>query len=436
MNAFAHAVQSLQLKGRPGPTRHLHDGRDGAGVVAGELRVDHLVVADQPRRAGQVGHVGVALVREHRVARQAAFLRAFDFAIPVRALDQAHDELQAVAARHGGHFVHQLQRAGLIGLQRQAEAAPLRKLHRHARGQRVQQVQREFQPVALFGVNRQVDVGMRSSLYQGPHARQQFGKDPFTLRVFIPRIKRTELDRDLVTRLRPGRASRRSATPAGDHRDGALIGRQVLGRCSAGARALAQHVKAEVHRGAALALAAGLRNGVADGARIDKLPAQQLDGTHCGRHHGARAQALQQATFAASFGQEALGQGNRAGRQARKHLVRPFGTAGFKVGAAELIGGQGDGRFGIGHAQQRFGQAHQRQTLGAGDGVLAQQRFHGPEGRRCGARALHPGPRHGHHRRPIQPPLQGGQGGGHDLGFGAVREGQARRARRYGGGPG
>jgi hypothetical protein len=50
VDAFAHAVQALHLEGRAGRARHLHDGGDGAGVVAGELRVDHLVVADQRLR--------------------------------------------------------------------------------------------------------------------------------------------------------------------------------------------------------------------------------------------------------------------------------------------------------------------------------------------------------------------------------------------------
>ena len=52
---------------------HLQDGRDGAGVVRGELRVDHVGMADQRLGAGQVADVGVVLVREHRVGGQAPF---------------------------------------------------------------------------------------------------------------------------------------------------------------------------------------------------------------------------------------------------------------------------------------------------------------------------------------------------------------------------
>jgi transcription elongation factor len=47
VHAFAHAVQALHLEGRARRLRQLHDGGDGAGVVGGELRVDHGVVRQQ-----------------------------------------------------------------------------------------------------------------------------------------------------------------------------------------------------------------------------------------------------------------------------------------------------------------------------------------------------------------------------------------------------
>ena len=177
---------------------HLHDGGDGAGVVGGELRVDHLVVLQQRTRAGQVGQVGVRLVREHRVTGQAQLLRAFDLAVPVRALDQAHHELQAVAARDAGHLVHHRQRAGLVGLHRQAEALPLRELRGDAAGQHVQQVQRQLQPVHLFGVDGQVQVGRGRRFDELPHARLQLGEHALALRFFVAREQRAELDRDAV----------------------------------------------------------------------------------------------------------------------------------------------------------------------------------------------------------------------------------------------
>ena len=105
VHALAHAVQALHLEARAARARHLHDRGDGAGVVGRELRVDHVGVADQRAGAGQVGDVGVVLVREHRVAGQAQLLRALDLAVPVGALHQPHHEAQAVRARDARHLV-------------------------------------------------------------------------------------------------------------------------------------------------------------------------------------------------------------------------------------------------------------------------------------------------------------------------------------------
>jgi hypothetical protein len=211
--------------------------------------------------------------------------------------------------------------------------------------------------------------------------------DAAALRVLEARVQGAELDRDLVAALRPGDAGGRAAA-LGDDLDGALVSRQVLGGSRRGARPFAQHVEAEAHHAQPL----GLLHGVADGARIDELVAQQLDGPHGGCHHGARAQALQQPAFTGGIGQEALGQADGAGRQAGQHLVRPLGAAGVEIRAAQLIGRQGDGGFDIGHTQQGLGQPHQRQALGLGNRVLAQQRFHGPEGCRRSPCPVNPGP--------------------------------------------
>ncbi len=367
----------------------------------------------------------MVLVREHRVARQTALLRALDLAVPVRALDEADDEFHAVAARDRRHGVDDVQAARLVGLHGQAEPGPRRVLLRHALGQRVEQVERELEAVALLGVDGEVDAVLRGQFDQAPQARQQFGEDAFALRFLVAREEGAELDRDLVAGLRAGgRGASAGGAPGGDGRDGAPVGRQIRERRGVGARAFAEHVEAEAQRGLLPALRAGVGHRVGDRARIDELAAQQLDRAHGGRHHGLRAQALHQAAGLFTFGQEALGQPDRARRQAGQHPVRPLGGVGLEVGAAQLVGGERDRGLGIGHTQQGFGQSHQGQPLGTGNRVLAQQRLHGPERRRLVARALHPRPRRHHHGRPVQAPLQGGQRQRHRLGLGAVREGQ------------
>ena len=146
-------------------------------------------------RAGQVGHIGVVLVREHRVVRQAQLLRALDLGVPVRALDQAAHQTHLVAPGQRSHVLDQFERAGLVGLQGQAKAAPLRALGRHLGHQRLEHVQRQLQAVHLFGVDGQVDVGRAPRARTG--SRRAAPARPCTralLRILIARVQRAELD--------------------------------------------------------------------------------------------------------------------------------------------------------------------------------------------------------------------------------------------------
>ena len=418
IDALAHAVQPLHLEGPA--CGHLHDGGDGAGVVRGELRVDDLGVLQQRLGAGQVGQVGVRLVREDGVSGQAELLRALDLAVPVGALDQTHHETQAVRARDARHLVHHRQRARLVGLHRQAEALPLRKAGRDARGQRVQQFEREFQAVDLLGVDGEVQVRRGGGLDELPHPRLQFGEDALALGFLVAREERAQLDGDAV-----GRHRRLGALPAGNARDGVGVAGEVAPGVALGARAFAQHVVAETQVRLGLALARGLGPGFIDVAAQHELPAEQLDGAHGGGHHRARAQAPDQAGLGLGAGQEPLRQADRAGRQVGQHAVRAVGGIGVEIGAAELVGRQRDGGLGVGHAQQGLGQPHQGQALRAGDRVLPQQRFHRPERGRMRAYRFHPRAGAGHHARPVQRAGQGSGGRGQGLGFRAVRERQA-----------
>jgi len=132
------------------------------------------------------------------------------------------------------------------------------------------------------------------------------------------------------------------------------------------------------------------------------------------------------------------GQPDCAGRQAGQQLVRRALGGAVEVGAAELVGGQRDGGLRVGHPQQRFGQAHQRQALGAADRVFAQQRLHRPERRRLVAHRLHPGPGGVDHGRPVQTAggAQAGEQGLHTLQLVTARWRQQGRGGQGGGGSG
>ena len=427
VDSFSHAVQALHLEARIGALGHVNDRGDGAGVVGRELWVDHVCVADQRLRAGQVADVGVVLVGEHWVASQAQLLRALDLAVPVRALDQPHHETQAVRPGDAGHLVDHFQRACLVGLHRQAETAPVRKVLRDARRQRGQHVERQFQPIAFFGVDGQVDVGPRGGLDQLPHARQQLGKNALALRVFVAREQRAQLDRNAIGRL--GSGPDRGA--GSDGVDGIQVRGEIALRIGFGARAFAQHVVAEAQAGLLFACGRGLAHRLGNRAAQHELPTQQLDRAHGGADHRLRAQPLEQTGVDFTLRQELFRQADGTGRQRGEHLVRAAG-AGVELRVAELVGRQRDGGLGVGHAQQRFGQPHQRQAFGAGNRVLAQQRFHGPERRRVVAHRLHPGPRGAHRLRPVQSAAKPRQQGLQGLRFVAVRRWQPGPSGRCG----
>ena len=134
-DAFAHAVQALQFKWSVVGRGHFHDGRNRARVVPSKLRVNGIGRIQQRFGAGQVGHIGVVFVGEDRVMRQAELLGAFDFRVPVRAFNQPTHQAQFVFAGQHNHVLHQVQRSGLVRLQRQAKAAPLGVVQGHQRGQ-------------------------------------------------------------------------------------------------------------------------------------------------------------------------------------------------------------------------------------------------------------------------------------------------------------
>ena len=177
---------------------HLQDGGNGARVVRGELREDDVGRIEQRARARQIAHVGVVLVGEHRVGGQTELLGALDLGVPVGALDQTAHAFDAVLARQRGHVFDELDRAGLVGLQRQAQTGPLRTVLRHALRQRLEHPQGKLQPVHLFGVDGQVQVGSRGGFAQGPHARHQFAHDTIHLRVLKTRVQRAEFDGNAV----------------------------------------------------------------------------------------------------------------------------------------------------------------------------------------------------------------------------------------------
>ena len=83
-----HAVKPLEFKIalRACP---LEDRRDGQGIVRRKRRTD-IARSEHILGAGKIGYISRGFPREQWKVAQAAFLRMFDFAVPIRALHKAH----------------------------------------------------------------------------------------------------------------------------------------------------------------------------------------------------------------------------------------------------------------------------------------------------------------------------------------------------------
>ena len=259
--------------------------------MGGELRKDRVGCVQHCPGTGQIRHVGVVLVRENRVVRHAQFLGALDFSVPVRAFDQSAHQAHLVLACQFGDVGNQLQCPALVSLQGQPQAAPLRVVPGHLGHQRLQHRQGQLQPVDLFGVNREVDVGLGGLLAQSPDAWHEFLHHALALGIFVARVQGTELDADAIVVLGPGRG----IGVLGNVVDRVAVALQIAQRILIGACALAQHVVGIAEppgafvRAVLMARRLGLLHGLRHGLAQYKLPAQQLHRAQRGGYHGLGA---------------------------------------------------------------------------------------------------------------------------------------------------
>ena len=135
---------------------HLVDGAEGVGVVRGELREDGVLRGEQLARAGEVGDVGMHFARVHRVAVKAINLRPFDFAVPVRALDETNHQFLLVAPCEVNEVVNNERAALLVRLDDEADAVVTGEVG--VGNECFHQIQREFEAVCLFGVDVDANV--------------------------------------------------------------------------------------------------------------------------------------------------------------------------------------------------------------------------------------------------------------------------------------
>ena len=191
---------------------------------------------------------------------------------------------------------------------------------RDVAGQGFEDIERELEPVALFGVDREIEVGLGRPIDQATHARHELGEHAAALRLLIARKECRELDRNAVGVFRAS-----AGAGFGDRTDRAGVRGQIAFRVALGARTLAQHVVAEAKRGHGFSRARGFAERFADRSAENELAAEQLDRPHRGGDDGLRTEAAQQPGVAFAIGQKALGERDRAGRQAGNQAVRRAG---------------------------------------------------------------------------------------------------------------
>jgi hypothetical protein len=231
---LAHAVQLLELEVAP-VARHLDHAGDRVRVVGGEGGVEQLSPVEQPLGAGEVGDVGGDLAGEHRVLGHAQGLRALHLAVPVSTLDQPDGDAAPCPARQLGQPRDHVDGAFLVGLHREAEPVPAGEVRvpRQAR----EQVERGLQPLALLGVDRELDAARLGGAREVEDARQQLGFLPAPRRVLVTRVESGELDRQA----RPIVQALLRGAP-GDPLQRRAVGGQIALRVGRGPRPLAQHV--------------------------------------------------------------------------------------------------------------------------------------------------------------------------------------------------
>ncbi len=235
-------------------------------------------------------------------------------------------------------------------------------------------VQRQVQPVCLFGIDVQPHTRLARRQRQFQRGRHKLGHDALMLADLVTRMQRAQLDRDagIGTDIAIGAFA---SKPGNRLR----IGRMVFPGVPRGQRGLTQHVigKGISLRGPRPATLDRLANIAAQ----HELMSQFLHRATDGRTDHRLTQPLDRAVqhmgntgrliFLEHLARQHQGPGrgiDKAGGRTTQ-MCAPFGWG-------DLVLDQVVNGLSVRHAQQRFGQAHQRDTLVGRKAVLGQEHLH------------------------------------------------------------
>ena len=249
--------------------------------------------------------------------------------------------------------------------------SPFQPLSSGSSDERLQKIEREIEPVGFLGVDVEADVVGFGERRERLHARQQFVHHARALDALIARMERRKLDRDS----RPLIDAATVRGPA-DGVDGAFVFVEIARRVLGGGRRFAEHVVGE-GEAARLALA-GVSDRLLDRAAGDELLAHEahgdVDAGADDRLAAARDEAGQRRREALLAGRrhqlagqhQAPGGGVDEQRRALAEMRAP-------VAGRELVADQRVARRGVGDAQQRLGEAHQRHALLARERIFVDE---------------------------------------------------------------
>lgn len=368
---LAHAVEALELViVSPGPTHGPH-GRQGVGVMGGELGVDAVPGGQEAAGAGQIGKVGMSFAGIDRIVGEALDLGPLDFRVPIGALHEADQQASARLVSRGDEPIENGRGTLLIGLDDEADPVPagqagLGEQHR-------EEVQARFQAFGLLGVDMDGNVVLAGQLAEPHQAGGDLGHEPLRLRPGVAGVEGGNLDRDAM-----GGDGATAPRLLADGMDGGFVGLKIgLGvrRVHGG---FAKHVE-----GIEVALvrpAPATVEGFVDGVPGDELLAQKAHGQIHGAANEGFAAAPQQAPqrcaqppaavfvprHQAAGDQEPPGGGIDEERGAVAQVLLPMPQA-------ELVANQAVCGGAIGNAQKGFRQAHEGHAFLAGEGELLHQ---------------------------------------------------------------
>ena len=380
MQPLAHAVQALKfviLAPKPRLARHVEDRLHRMGVMGGELGIDAIRHPQKPARIGYIGNIRGRLAGKHRKSRRADHLGALDLAVPVGTLDEPHHDAPLKPSGERVEPFDHRARALAIGLHHHAESIPSRK--RGIGEHRLDHIERKIEAVGLLGIDVEAHAGRARKRGERKHARHKLGHHARALGFLVARMQRRELHRNagIEADVAPRAGSR-------DRGDRAPVGEVIGIRILHGARRLAEHV-------VGIAVAPFLHRAGALHRRADALAKHELAPhlLHRARHRRADHRlakplqsALQMRGDAGLLGlfQHPARQHQRPGggiderRGGMAEVARP-------VRRGDLVLDQGIDGFAVGHAQECFGKAHQRDALLGGKAVFGEEHLHQPRAR-------------------------------------------------------